>query len=65
MNLNEIPTIKRDRRNWRAKFTDDQVREIKALHASGHSMKALAIDYGVHYSTICGLIHGYNYKRLR
>ena len=57
-------------KHWRAKFTDDQVREIRAKHRIWQNMKAkhqvtlvgLAEEYGVSTSCIGSMLAGDTYK---
>jgi hypothetical protein len=60
-------------KHWRAKFTDDQVREIRARHSRWQKMKAkhqvtltgLAAEYGVSTSCIGNMLAGDTYKDVK
>ncbi len=46
----------------KAKFTEDQVKEIKRLHKSGITQKELALTYGSSKASICRIINNKRYK---
>lgn len=48
-----------------SKFTEDQVREIRARHANGERNADLAREFGVHTATIYRLVIGQSYKDIK
>ena len=62
MNWNEIPTIKSLRPHPNAKFTVEQVREIRRLLASGVEQKVIAIDFNTSSSHITEIRYHRVYK---
>jgi hypothetical protein len=47
-----------------AKLDDDIVREIRRRHREGETIRALAVDVGVHYSVACSAIRGSTWKHV-
>lgn len=50
--------------HWMAKFTDDQVREMRKLHSEGVTCKQLGEEYGAHEGTISKIVNGKTYYQL-
>lgn len=57
-------TVLRGSKNGKALFTEDDVRRIKKLRASGTSNKALAAEYGVSKCTISSIWVGRNWRHV-
>jgi DNA-binding XRE family transcriptional regulator len=49
-------------RMWKSKLTQDGVREIRALRASGMTLRQLAQRYGVWRTTIESVLYGKTWK---
>jgi hypothetical protein len=47
-----------------AKLTEAQVREIRQRHAEGETPKYLASVYGVHWSSIYGIVRRKTWKQV-
>lgn len=60
---NQLDAMSRGRWDYRRRFTQDQVRQIRAAVDAGATIKQLAAAYRVHYATIHGIIHGDTYRQ--
>ncbi len=47
----------RGERLWKAKLTDERVRQIRQRHQNGERVSALAVEYGVHWSTLYKMLN--------
>lgn len=66
---NAADAIERDRyhwgtRNFRAKLTEDQVREVRACWRNGETQVSLALRFGVSRAAIQWILNGKNWARL-
>jgi hypothetical protein len=52
-------------RNIKAKLSADNVIEIRAMRATGRSMKSMAEEYGVHRNTIWWIIAGKTWTHIK
>jgi len=50
------------RKNSRAKFTPDEVRDVRSRAQSGETAPNLAAEYGVHKTTVYNILRGDVYK---
>lgn len=57
-------TLLRGEQIHRAKLTEPLIREIRALHAEGATMKGIALRYGVRFQTISGIVHRRNWRHV-
>ncbi|MEE0944903.1 MAG: hypothetical protein UIM24_05600 [Clostridia bacterium] len=48
----------------RARFTDEQVEEMRKMYAKGYTQKAIAEIFGTRQSTICYIVSHKAYTRL-
>ena len=59
----QVAAVKEYNKTKRA-LTDDQVRQIKAMHSNGHSQHSLARQFSVGVGTISTMLKGKSYKEV-
>lgn len=47
---------------WKAKLTEDSVREIRRMHAEGVTQRAIAKLFGVTFNAVWDVVHRKNWK---
>lgn len=57
-------TLARGTRNGNSKFTDEQVREVRRLHAEGNAIRAIARHYNVSQFAIQSIVRRRSYAHL-